>query len=146
MADPCYWLFLWGQKALREGTVEPRGTFLPCMRQRQAACQPLPQGMALPRNAHTTHTLLIFLANLCFLLGLPPSFLPSQPLLLISLSWNLGLTLYNSAANTKSCRKKKIQRNLTKKKKYINKKVPKKGGLSSLWGAMISNSSSLSVT
>lgn len=99
--------------------------------------------MALPRNAHHTHSLLIFLVNLCLLLGLPSSFLPSQPLLLISISWNLGLKLYNSAANTKSCRKKKNTKKFNKKK-YINKKVPKGGDSHLLWGAMASNSTFLS--
>lgn len=99
--------------------------------------------MALPGNAHHTQTLLLFLVKLCLLPGLPPSFLLSQTLLLISISRNLGLTLKQQCRQHQVLQeKKKIQRNLTKKK-YINKKVQKKGGeLSSPLGAMDSNPNS----
>lgn len=100
------------------------------MRQWQAACQPPPSRNGLPWECplHTPSS--FFLVKFCLPLGLPPSFLPSQPLLLISISWNLGLKLnFNSAANTKSCRKKKNTKKFNKKKNILIKKFKKGGGI-----------------
>lgn len=126
VADLCGKLSL-EEEALRRGGPlcrVPRGSFL--LPLHKASCLPTPSIKEWPcLGMFTTHALFYFLVKLCLLLGLPPS-LPSKSLLLISISWNLGLKLnYNSAANTKSCRKKN-----TKKfnKKYINKKVQKRGG------------------
>lgn len=126
--EPCLrlWLILgtsffpWGQEALGRGDCKvPRGSFLPPLHEAEASCLPNPSLKEWPcLGMPTTHTPSSFFSSQTLFTPWPASFLPpSQSLLLISVSWNLGLKLnYNNAANTKSYRKK-IQRNLTTTKK-----------------------------
>ena len=99
------------------------------MRQRQAACQPPPSrnGLAWECPPHTNS----FFSSQTLFTPWPASLLP--PLSTFTSDFYFMEFLHE---------KKKIQRNLTKKK-YINKKVQKKGGeLSSPLGAMDSNPNS----
>lgn len=113
------------------------------MRQRQAACQPPPSrnGLAWECPPHTNSS---FISSQTLFTPWPASLLP--PLSNFTSDFyftEFGIDVKTTVPPTPSLAgKKKIQRNLTKKK-YINKKVQKKGGeLSSPLGAMDSNPNS----
>lgn len=114
------------------------------MRQRQAACQPPSSRNGLAQEC-PPHTLSSYFSS-------QPLFTPWPAFLLPPFStftsdfyfMEFGIEVIQQCRQYQVLQeKKKIQRNLTKKK-YINKKVPKGGDSHLLRGAMASNSTFLS--